>query len=116
MGPVWVSGGSVFLISDQNELVRLDGATGERIWGAELPLFVKERERRRKSIFAHYGPILAGGRLIVASDDGQLRSFNPTDGSALGSVDLPGGAASDAVVAGQTLYVVSGNGQLHAFR
>ena len=114
--PVAPVGGSVFLISDQAELVRLDAETGERIWGVELPYFTKDKPRRFKSVFAHYGPVLAGGRLIVASDDGQVREFNPVDGTQIGSFALRGGAASDPVVAGGTLYLVSKNGQLHAFR
>lgn len=115
-GPVWPAGNSVFLISDQNALVRLDAETGETVWTVELPYFTKEKAKRRRAIFAHYGPVLAGGRLIVASDDGLLRFFNPTNGASLGTVSLPGGAATGPVVAGRTLYVVSGSGQLHAFR
>jgi len=29
---------------------------------------------------------------------------------------LPGGAATNPIVAGRSLYIVSTNGQLHAFR
>jgi len=116
MGPVTVAGGSVFLVSDQNDLVRLDAATGARIWSVELPLFVDARPRRREAIFAHYGPLLAGGRLIVASSDGQLRFFDPSNGALIGSVALPAGAAVEPVVAGQTLYVLTSDGTLSAFR
>ncbi len=116
LSPVQVAGGSVFLISDQNELLRLDGDTGERIWTTPLPYFTKERVRRRRDIFEHYGPVLAGGRLVVASGDGLIRFFDPTNGAALGQIALPGGAASLPAIAGGTLYAVSGSGQLHAFR
>ena len=116
LGPVWPAGGSVFLVSDRNELLRLDAETGDRIWGRPLPFFTKERPRRQSEIFAHHGPIIAGGQLIVASSDGQIRFFDPESGAQTGSVDLPGGATSNPVVAGGTLYVVSTNGQLHAFR
>ena len=68
------------------------------------------------SIHAHYGPVLAGGRLHVASSDGMLRSFDPASGALVGQAQIPGGAATAPVVAGQTLYVVSRDGQLHAFR
>jgi len=88
MSPVWVAGGSVFLISDENRLVRLDAATGETIWAEELPFFTRERLTRRKSVFSHFGPVLAGGRLLVASDDGQLREFDPVTGSMLLIVGL----------------------------
>jgi len=67
-------------------------------------------------VFAHYGPVLAGGRLWVASNDGLIRSFNPTTGAATGSLEINGGATTNPVVVGQTMYVVSAKGQLHAFR
>jgi outer membrane protein assembly factor BamB len=111
-----VAGGSVFLVNDQADLVRLDASSGEVIWSVDLPYFVKEKPRRQEAIFAHFGPVLAGGRLVVASSDGVLRFFSPTDGSLVGTVDLPGGGASIPVVVGGVLYVVGGNGQLHAFR
>ena len=87
------------------------------IWRVDLPKFVDTgRIRKRRTVFAHYGPILAGGRLIVASSDGQLRSFSPTSGALIGAVPIPGGAATNPVVAGNTLYVVTKAGQLVAFR
>ena len=116
LSPVWVAGGSVFLISDENRLVRLDAATGETIWARDLPFFTRERIRRRKGTFAHYGPVLAGGRLIVASDTGALNEFDPVNGNLVGTVPLPSGAARNPVVAGGTLYLVTENGALHAFR
>lgn len=114
--PVWPEGGSLFLISDQAELVRLDAATGERIWGVELPYFEASRIRRLKDVTAHFGPVLAGGRVWLASDDGLLRGFDPVSGALVHQSAIPGGAAANPVVAGGVLYVVSGNGQIHAFR
>jgi sugar lactone lactonase YvrE len=37
-------------------------------------------------------------------------------GALVGQIEIPSGAASAPVVAGNTLYVVSKNGQLLAFR
>ncbi|WP_299149454.1 PQQ-like beta-propeller repeat protein [uncultured Tateyamaria sp.] len=107
---------SVFLVSDRNELLRLDGADGTRIWGTPLPNFVRDRPTRQSEVFAHHGPILAGGRLHVASSDGVLRSFDPASGALVGTTEIPGGATTAPVVAGQTLYVVSRKGQLIAYR
>lgn len=115
-GAVLPVGGSVFLVSDEAKLVRLDASTGEPIWSVDMPYFVPTRERKRAEITAHYGPVLAGGRLVVASGDGVIRMFNPTDGGLVGSVTLPGGAATAPALAGGMMYVVSRNGQLHAFR
>jgi outer membrane protein assembly factor BamB len=116
LGPVVVAGRSLFLISDQNELVRLDASSGARIWGRQLPYFTSDRARRRREITDHYGPVLAGGRLYVASGDDTLRVFDPASGGLVGSIPLPGGAASQPAVAGGTLYIVSSDGELHAFR
>jgi len=116
MSPVIVAGGAVFAVSDKAELVRLDGETGARVWGTELPFFVRQLARQRKAVIGNYGPVLAGGQLWVGSGDGALRAFSPETGALASSVDLPGGAASNPVVAGRTLYIVSANGQLHAFR
>lgn len=116
VGPVWPAGDSVFLVNDLGELVRLDAADGTPVWRVTLPGFVESRERRQKTRFAHYGPIIAGGRLIVASSDGLIRQFDPASGALLGTVEIRGGAASNPIVAGGTLYVVSKRGQLLAFR
>ena len=116
LNPVWVTGGSVFLVSDRNELVRLDAEDGSRIWGTKLPFFVKERPRRQKEIFAHYGPVLAGGSLIVASNDGVIRKFDPASGALTGTGEIPGGATTNPVFAGGVMYLVSSRGELYAFR
>lgn len=116
MSPVWVAGGAVFLVSDENRLMRLDAATGETVWAVDLPFFTRDRLTRRKATFAHYGPVLAGGRLLVASDDRLLRAFDPVTGGLISTTELPGPAARNPVVAGGTLYIVTENGTLHAFR
>jgi outer membrane protein assembly factor BamB len=113
--PVWVAGGSVFMISDRSHLMRLDADTGARLWDVELPDFRRTRPNRREAIFAHHGPVLAGGRLIVPSGDEQIRVFDPQTGALERSVPLPGGATTNPVVAGGVLYVVSRDGRLHAF-
>ena len=116
LGPVLVAGGALFLVNDEARLVRLDAATGAVVWSVEMPYFTTQKAKRRKAITAHYGPVMAGGRIVVASGDGLLRLFSPVDGSLVGTADIPGGAASQPALAGGALFVMGGNGQLHAFR
>lgn len=118
LGPMWPAGDSVFFVSDLNQLVRLDAGTGQEIWSRDLPGYRPTRNpnRRRDGAFANHGPVLAGGRLIVASSDGKIRAFNPVDGKLLQEIAIPGGATTRPVVAGGTLYVVSRKGVLHAYR
>jgi len=118
LDPVWPAGNSVYLVSDLNELIRLNAEDGTRIWAVDLPGYepVRRPQRRRDSAYVNHGPILAGGRLIVASSDGFLRSFDPTTGDLIGQTEIRGGATTRPVVANGTLYVVSTNGVLHAYR
>ncbi|MCC5971442.1 MAG: PQQ-binding-like beta-propeller repeat protein [Pararhodobacter sp.] len=114
--PVWPVGGSVFLVSDENRVIRLDASSGEPVWAQELPLFADERPRRQARIFPQYGPVLAGGRLWVSSGDGALRGFDPVSGAIGTQIEVPGGAASGPIVMDRTLYVLARDGVLHAFR
>ena len=86
------------------------------IWRADLPYFEKEKPKKRLAITAHYGPLLAGGRIVVASGDGLVRFFSPQSGALVGTAEIPGGAAAQPALAGGLLFIVGGNGQLHAFR
>lgn len=114
--PVVVAGGSVFAINDQAQLIRLDAGSGAVIWRIPLPYFTDEKIKKQDRIYAHYGPVLAGGKLIVTSSDGALRAFDPGSGALVGAGEIPGGAAAAPAVAGQTLYVVTRDGQLSAYR
>ena len=114
--PLWVAGGSVFLINDIGQLVRVDARNGQTIWAVDLPTDKTSLSLRSTEVIAHHGPILAGGRLIVASGDGLLRQFDPVSGEELDAIKIPGGATTSPVVADGVLYVVSKNGKLHAFR
>ncbi len=116
LNPPLVVGGSVFVVNDEARLVRLDAATGAVIWSVEMPYYTKDKAKNRKAISAHYGPVLAGKRIVVASGDGALRLFDPTNGALVATADIPGGAASAPALAQGLLFVVGGNGQLHAFR
>jgi outer membrane protein assembly factor BamB len=113
-GPVWPVAGSVFFLSDTAQIKRLSAADGSEIWSSDLPNYVKEK--KRFSVYTHFGPILAGGRLWVASSDGQLRSFDPESGAALSSVTIPNGAAGAPAISDGVMYIVSTKGQLHAFQ
>lgn len=116
VSPPLVFGGSVFVVNDEDQLVRLNAADGTVIWRVDLPYYLKDRLGKRKTIYTYYGPILAGGRLVVTTSAGFVQSFDPASGSLVSSAELAGGAASGPAVAGGTLYVVSANGQLVAFR
>jgi len=116
IGPIWPAGDSVFMVSDRNQLMRLSAEDGSVIWATDLPNFTKDRPRRIAEVYSHFGPIVAGGRVVLVSSDGVLRSFDPADGSLTGESDIPGGAATSPAIAGGVLYMVNSKGDLLAYR
>lgn len=115
--PPAVAGGALFIVTDKGQLMRLDAGSGSTVWAVDLPWFQPyKKERKRGPIFASFGPTLAGGRLVVASGDGMVRSYDPASGALVAQGPLPGGAAAAPAVSGGTLYAVTKNGQLNALR
>lgn len=114
--PVWPAGGAVFMVTDRFAVKRLNASDGTEVWSQELPDFKQEKDRRKRATYAYFGPVLAGGQVWVAGSDGLLRSYNPVNGTLTGTIDIPGGAASQPAIAGGRMYVMSANGQIHAYQ
>lgn len=114
--PVWPLGGAVFVVTDTFAVKRLNASDGGEVWSAELPGYKSKRDRRRRDAYAYFGPVVAGGQVWVAGSDGLLRAYDPESGALTFTTEIPGGAASQPAIAGGVLYILSANGQLHAFR
>ncbi|MEM6634771.1 MAG: PQQ-binding-like beta-propeller repeat protein [Pseudomonadota bacterium] len=115
-GPVWPDGGSLFGVTDQGGLVRLNASDGSLIWRYQLPYFEDIRWRRRKTVVAHYGPVIAGGRLYLASGDEVLRVFDPASGAFVRQISLRSPAAAAPIVVAGTMYILTTDAELLAFR
>lgn len=111
---VWMDGVSVFLISDNAELRRLTGNDGASVWTTTLEEY-RDPDDREDAI-AYGGPVLAGGRLLVTSSEGEVLSFDPATGAQVASVAVSGLTGLTPVVAGNTVYVITSNGGLTALR
>lgn len=109
-------GNAIFLISNDNELVRLSQSDGSVIWSQPLPKYTARRTKKRSEIFVHFGPLLGNGALIVPSSDGELRFFDPRSGELQQTLDIPHGAATMGIIANSTLYLINQRGELLAFK
>jgi len=115
-GPVWPEGNSVFLVTDSSRLNRLDASSGRIIWSTPLPRYKTSRTSKQAAVYSHFGPILAGGLLIVPSSEGVIRCFDPVTGEVARTVRIESGAATDPVVANGVLYIVNQDGELVAYK
>ncbi len=110
----WVAGDWVFVVTDDAKLMAIARATGKIRWISQLPQYRKAKSK--SGPIGYVGPILAGGRLIVASTQGAMVFADPATGAVLGQTDLKASISLPPVVANNTLYVLDDDGRLHAFR
>lgn len=110
----WVAGNSVFVITNDNELVGMGRDNGLIRWVRPLPKF-KNPESRTQPIYWS-GPVLAGNRLIVAGSDGGVIEVSPETGDVIRAWGSGLSVSIAPVVAGGTLYLLGDNGTLAAYR
>ena len=110
----WIAGDWMFVVTANQQITAIGRTEGRPAWVADLPKF--EDEKKKKDPIHWFGPVLAGDRLIVAGDNGELLNLSPYTGEILGRQDLSGPASLAPSVADGTLYVVTDNGSLTALR
>ena len=110
----WVAGRYVFLLTDEAELVCLSWGNGSVLWVTELGAY--EDEENLDNLILWTGPVLVGDRLIVAGSNGQALAVSPYDGRLLGELEMPDAVTVPPVVANRTLYILSDDAELVAFR
>lgn len=110
----WVAGNHLFVVSTQNELVALGRDNGAIRWVQQLPRF-EDPEDRDGPVF-WTAPVLAGGRLILASTEGDVWEVQPEDGSILRKWSAGKPISIAPVVAGGRLYLLADDGTLMAYR
>ena len=110
----WVAGEWVFVVSDDAKLLCVNGANGKVRWITQLPAF--RNEKKKAGPIRYRGPVLAGGRLILASSEGTLINVDPTNGGFQSQTNIRSSVSLSPIVANQTLYILDDDGRLRAFR
>lgn len=110
----WVAGEFIFVVTASAEVVALSCSDGAIHWVQQLARYGDER-RAADPIFWR-GPVLAGDRLVLGSNKGEVVALSPYTGRLLGRFRVSGGVSVAPVVADSTLYIVTDNATLHALR
>jgi outer membrane protein assembly factor BamB len=110
----WVAGDWIFVITDDSKLLCISRSNGHIRWINQLPQFYHPKSK--KGEIEYSGPILAGGRLIVAGSNGVLVNVDPVSGSFQSQTNVGASISLSPVVANQTLYILDDRGQLLAYR
>ena len=111
----WAAGEFVYVLTDRNEVICLLAGTAQARWISPLERLVDPDDADSRRVFWS-GPVLAGDRLILTGSTGSAVTLSPYTGEILGKVSLPGPASLPPVVANGTLYILTDNGTLLAYR
>ena len=84
----WAAGDFLFVTTSDAQLVAMTRRDGRVRWVQQLARF-RDEERRRGPI-DWTGPVLAGGRLVLANSNREIVAFDPSNGTAAATTRLPG--------------------------
>ncbi len=110
----WVAGEFVFVVSLSGEVVALTRRDGRVRWVHRLPRYEDPEDKDDPIQYA--GPVLVGDRLLVGSSDGFVYALSPYSGDLMGRIEVGDEVYVAPVVAGGTVYVLSNDAQLRAYR
>lgn len=110
----WVAGEWLFVVTDDAKLLCVARATGKIRWISQLKHYRKAKKKQDPLSWS--GPVLAGGRLVLVSTEGDLVYVNPVDGSILSSQEMDSSMSLSPVVANNMLYILDDDGRLTAYR
>jgi outer membrane protein assembly factor BamB len=110
----WVAGEFIFVLSNENEIYCLTRQGGRVRWVQPLPRF--EDAEKKKDPIRWSGPVLAGDRLVLAGSHGEVMTVSPYTGEPLGRMEVPDGVLMPPVVAQETIYFLTDDADLIAFR
>jgi outer membrane protein assembly factor BamB len=110
----WVSGDGLFVVTIDGELAGIERATGQPFWVTQLRRY--KDEKKRKGRVAWTGPVMAGGKLFLASSLGEGVVVDPLTGAVERTVRLGAPVYIPPVVAAGRVFVLTDEANLLALR
>ncbi len=105
-------GSYLFVVGNDGELACLDAGSGRAYWVKQLRQF--RNEKRKRDRIAYSAPIVASGRVVLASSEGELLAFSPQTGEQIASLRLGDTVYLEPIAAGGRLFVLSDKARLIA--
>lgn len=109
-----VVGNRVFVITSQAQIAAFDKDTGATLWVSQLARYEDPKDKTGPVLWS--GPIFAGGRLLAFSTDGRAAEINPESGTLVREWETGENIKTAPVIANGTLYLLSEDGDLLAYR
>jgi outer membrane protein assembly factor BamB len=116
----WAAGDVVFVVDKAGEVICVSRENGQVYWIRDLnntdKLSKKQKKKRAKHPLLWSTPILASGRLITVSSEGQAVALNPKNGETLKTLKIGQSVLLGPIAMGDTVYVATDEADLIAIR
>jgi outer membrane protein assembly factor BamB len=110
----WIAGDYVFVMGVDGDIACLQRRDGRVVWVTALGGFADERRKRGRIVWT--APVVAGGRVFVANTISKAVVIDATTGRVVQHISTSDGVEVAPVAANRTVYVVTDNGDLVAYR
>lgn len=110
----WIAGDFLYVLTNNGEVACLTARDGLIRWITKIGLY--EDPEDKDGLIEWTGPVLAGDRLIVAGSQGKALTLSPYTGKIIGEIELNGNAAIAPAIADKTLYLLTDEAHLVAYR
>ncbi|MEE2688671.1 MAG: PQQ-binding-like beta-propeller repeat protein [Pseudomonadota bacterium] len=110
----WIAGNFVYVLSNDGDLYCLTRHGGRVRWIRPLPRY--EDPEDKDGPLRWYGPVLAGDRLMVVGNEGEVLSISPYTGEFLSKLELADNFSVAPIVALGGVYFLSDEADLIVYR
>jgi outer membrane protein assembly factor BamB len=110
----WVAGDVLYAVNVDSQLAAFDRRTGNIYWVQQLRRY--RDESQRKGRVAWTGPIMIGGRLVLANSEGDVVAVSPANGQTLATADVGQPVYNPPIAANEQLYIVTDEARLVVLR
>lgn len=110
----WVAGDFIFVLTSDALVAAITARDGRIRWLTPIGLYENPEKRRGRINWS--GPVLVGDRLIVSGSNGVALTLSPYTGDIIGELKMPDGVSLSPAVANKTLYFLTDEARLVAYR
>lgn len=110
----WIAGNTLYVLSSDNQLIALNTVNGTILWIEELERFEDPDDRDDPIYWS--GPVMASGRLILAGSHGYFVEIDAQNGQILSTTRTKKNVQISPIIANETLYLLSEDGSLIAYK
>jgi outer membrane protein assembly factor BamB len=110
----WIAGDVLYAVTVDGELAAFDRTSGNAYWVRQLRRYEDEEDREGRISWT--GPIMVGGRLVLASSKGEVTAVNPASGEVIETRKVGDPIFIPPVAANGSIYLVTDDAKLIVLR